>query len=279
MPLFIRLSLKGEGDTLMIKETTVSIRNICFAYETKQILKHISMEIQKGRICFVMGNNGSGKTTLLKNITGFLSPQFGSVLINNIDVSKIDKNTLSKKISYVPQAIHLNTDFSVIDYLSLGRTPYLGVLDKMSKEDYQIIEKYSTRLSIDDLYDVPFNKLSGGQKQLVAIARSLIQETPIIVLDEPMSALDIGKQAELLKYLNELAKNGKTIILTTHNPNHTFVVDSDACFVKEGEIVAFGNSKSIINEGLLKEIYGNGVELDKNEKHTSIVFNKDNIIQ
>ena len=263
----------------MIKETTVSIRNICFAYETKQILKHISMEIQKGRICFVMGNNGSGKTTLLKNITGFLSPQFGSVLINNIDVSKIDKNTLSKKISYVPQAIHLNTDFSVIDYLSLGRTPYLGVLDKMSKEDYQIIEKYSTRLSIDDLYDVPFNKLSGGQKQLVAIARSLIQETPIIVLDEPMSALDIGKQAELLKYLNELAKNGKTIILTTHNPNHTFVVDSDACFVKEGEIVAFGNSKSIINEGLLKEIYGNGVELDKNEKHTSIVFNKDNIIQ
>ena len=188
------------------------------------------------------------------------------------NVANIDKQTMSRLVSYVPQAIHLNTDFSVIDYISLGRTPHMGLLSKMTYEDYQIIEEVSVLLGINEIYEIPFNKLSGGQKQMVAIARSLVQDTPVIIMDEPMSALDIGKQVDLLNVLNELSKEGKTIIITTHNPNHALAVDSDACFLQEGEIAAFGKSSEIIRNELLNKIYGENILLDHGEMADAVVF-------
>ncbi len=256
----------------MTKHAAVHIENICFAYETDMILKHISMDIGSNRVCFIMGNNGSGKTTLLKNIMGFLKPQAGRIRVNDTDISAYDRRTLSRFVSYVPQAIHLNTDFTVIDYISLGRTPYMGISTRLQKEDFDIIEKYSVRLGVNSLYSVPFNNLSGGQKQMVAIARSLIQETPLMILDEPMSALDIGKQVDLLKLLKELAFEGRTIVITSHNPNHALALESDSCFIQEGEIVAYGRSGEVIQETLLKEIYGDNITMDSAGTR-SVVFN------
>ena len=251
----------------------VHIEDICFAYENEMVLKHLSLDIAPNSICFVMGDNGSGKTTLLKNIMGFLVPNQGVIQIDGKSVLNIDKQTMSRLVSYVPQAIHLNTDFSVIDYISLGRTPYIGHFSKLNDEDFQIIERVSVMLGVNDIYDIPFNKLSGGQKQIVAVARSLVQDTPVVIMDEPMSALDIGKQVELLKVLRGLAENGKTIILTTHNPNHALVLDSDACFMKKGEMIAFGKSKYIISEELLHRVYGKSITLDHGEINDSVVFN------
>lgn len=255
----------------MIKPT-VHIEDVCFAYESEMILKHLSMDILPNSLCFIMGNNGSGKTTLLKNILGFLTPQSGIIQIAGKNVSSIDKQAMSRMVSYVPQAIHLNTDFSVIDYISLGRTPYIGMLSKLADADYQIIEEFSALLGVCEIYEIPFNKLSGGQKQTVAIARSLVQDTPVIIMDEPMSALDIGKQVDLLIILHRLAEQGKTIILTTHNPNHALALNSEACFLKQGKIIAFGKSSDIIQEDLLHKIYGSNISLDHGEKAASIVF-------
>ena len=253
----------------------VHIEHVYFGYGVKMVLKDITMSIAQKRICFVMGNNGSGKTTLLKNILGVLTPQQGTLHILSEDVTKIDKRQLSLLVSYVPQAIHLNTDFSVLDYISLGRTPHLRMLSKPTKEDYHIIDHFSNLLGVNQIYKMPFNNLSGGQKQLVAIARSLVQDTPVIVLDEPMSALDIGKQVELLRVLYNLAAIGKSIILTTHNPNHAFAVDSDSCFMKEGHIIAFGRSQEIITEEMLHLVYGENVALDHGSITSSVVFKPD----
>lgn len=250
----------------------IHIENLCFSYEKALVLKHLSMDIEPDRICFIMGNNGSGKTTLLKNLMGFLVPQSGDILIQGKSITSLDRRVMSKLISYVPQAIHLNTDFTVVDYLSLGRTPYTGFSSKLSDEDYRVIEKYSVMLGTDSIYDVPFNKLSGGQKQIVAIARSLIQDTPLIIMDEPMSALDIGKQVDVLNVLQNLTLEQKTIILTTHNPNHALAINSDSCFLQHGEIVAFGRSDEIICESLLQDIYGENITLDHGEKADSVVF-------
>lgn len=247
------------------------VDKVSFSYDKTVVLKNITLSVPSNRICFIMGNNGSGKTTLLKNIMGFLSPQSGQILISDKDVSKIDRLAMSKLISYVPQAIHLNTDFSVIDYLSLGRTPHIGVLNRLGQSDYEIIERFAHRLGIDMIFDATFNKLSGGQKQIVAIARSLIQDTPLIIMDEPMSALDIGKQVELIQLLRDLTKN-KTIVLTTHNPNHALAIDSDACFMEHGEIIAYGNSQQLIQDDLLKEIYGDNIALDQGTITNSVVF-------
>lgn len=256
-----------------MSDCAICIEDVCFSYEKEMVLKHLSMEISQNRICFIMGNNGSGKTTLLKNMMGFLVPSQGTIKIQEQDILAIDFQLMSRLISYVPQAINLNTDFSVIDYLSLGRTPHLRLSSRLHDEDYKIIDKYTKELGITDILNIPFNKLSGGQKQLVAISRSLIQDTPIIIMDEPMSALDIGKQVDLLRILVNLTKDGKTIILTSHNPNHALVVESNSCFIKQGEVVAYGYSREVINESLLKAIYGDNITLNPGGKNESVVFN------
>lgn len=260
-----------------MNKQVIHIEDICFAYESEMILKHLSMDVEANRICFIMGNNGSGKTTLLKNIMGFLFPKQGIIDICGNNVFSIDKQTMSRLVSYVPQAIHLNTDFSVIDYISLGRTPHIGMLNRLTEDDYQIVENISALLGVDTIYGIPFNKLSGGQKQMVAVARSLVQDTPIIIMDEPMSALDIGKQVDLLKVLHDLAENGKTVVLTTHNPNHALALDSDACFMKQGKIIAFGRSKEIVTEELLHSVFGKNITLDHGAISESVVFNPESL--
>ena len=252
----------------------IQVDNLCFSYENKEmVLKHLTLTVEKNSLCFIMGINGSGKTTLLKNMMGFLLPQSGRIQIAGVDVFTVNRHDLSRIVSYVPQAINLNTDFSVMDYLSLGRTPHLGLIAKMTKKDFEIIDQYSVRLGVRQYLEMPFNNLSGGQKQMVAVAKSLVQDTPLIILDEPMSALDIGKQVDLLKLLYELAEEGKTIVLTTHNPNHALSLKSTSCFLKEGQIAALGKSQDIIKEELLQTIYGKNISLDHGLKTDSVVFN------
>lgn len=260
-----------------MSKNAIQINDLCFSYGTKSVLENVSITIPANHICFIMGNNGSGKTTLLKNIMGFLSPQSGIIQIQGENSLSLDYKAMSRMISYVPQAIRLNTDFLVIDYLSLGRTPHMQWMNKLSDLDYQIIETFAEKLGIVELFDATFNNLSGGQKQMVAIARSLIQDTPIVIFDEPMSALDIGKQVDLLKILWEQTLQGKTIILTTHNPNHALAVESDSCFIKEGKVAAFGRSDDIIQNDLLYEIYGSNITLDQGKSSKSVVFNTDSI--
>ena len=254
-----------------MSENAISIESVSFSYNKEPVLNNISFSVPINRICFVMGNNGSGKTTLIKNILGFLSPQSGTIRVLGKEVSKLERHSMSKLVSYVPQAIHLNTDFTVIDYLALGRTPHIGTISSLKDNDYQIIEDYSKRLGIDTIYDTAFNELSGGQKQIVAIARSLIQDTPLIIMDEPMSALDIGKQAELLRLLSVLSKT-KTILLTTHNPNHALTITSDACFLHTGTIAAYGDSKAIIHNSILHKIYGDSVVMNNDAMRNAVVF-------
>ena len=254
----------------------IQFHDVCFSYEKEMVLKHISMTVEEKSLVFVMGINGSGKTTLLKNFMGFLLPQSGYIQIDGNNVGTVDRHTMSRLVSYVPQAIHLNTDFTVMDYLSLGRTPHLRMVAKMNKTDFEIIDRYSEWLDVKQFYKVPFNKLSGGQKQMVAITRSLIQDTPLIVLDEPMSALDIGRQVDLLKILEKLVTDSKTIVLTTHNPNHALAVVGKSCFLKHGTIVSYGKSREVIQEGLLQKVYGKNITIDKGYLSNSVVFNMSN---
>jgi ABC-type cobalamin/Fe3+-siderophores transport system ATPase subunit len=130
-------------------------------------------------------------------------------------------------------------------------------LGNPQKSDYEIVEKYATQTKICDILDKEFNSLSGGQKQWVAITRAIVQETPIMIMDEPMSALDFGKQGELLILLHELNTQGKTIILTTHNPNHCFCIpNAKVCLIHKGVIEAYGTAESVFTENIINKIFG-----------------------
>lgn len=241
----------------------LTFENISVCYKDKEVLNSINFEIEKGTILFLLGNNGSGKTTLLKTFMRMVPIKNGDVFIEGINISKINQLEFSKIVSYVPQNINLSCDLSVKDYLILGRNPYIKFNSPKNK-DYEIIEEYASKMNILDLLDKSFTTLSGGQKQLVTITRALAQETPILAMDEPMSALDLGKQAEVLMTLKRLNKEfGKTVILTTHNPNHCFHLNSKVCILNETKLVGIDSAEQILNESNINKIYGEYIKINK----------------
>lgn len=248
-------------------KNVVTLQNIGFAYDKTPIYEDFTLEIPENDIFFLMGVNGCGKTTLLKIITSFLKVTNGEVRIDGKSVDTYDSKSLAKRIAYVPQIISLNSDFLVKDYLALGRTPYKGLYASINDDDFRLVEQYATSLGIEDLLDVSFNSLSGGQKQVVAIGRALVQETPIIIMDEPMSALDLGRQAEFLSMLLKLKTKGKTIILTSHNPNHALAIKSECsvCFLRAGKVVGIGKCEDILTSDIINKIYGDRIVLDQDD--------------
>ena len=252
---------------------SIQIRDVSFAYDEHKIYEGFSVDIENNDIFFFMGINGCGKTTLLKLVNALLTPQSGDIFVNGKRIKKYDSKSLARVMAYVPQIIHLNSDFLVKDYLALGRTPYKNFYSSLSLDDYKIVEKYSKELGIENLLDTDFNSLSGGQKQNVAICRALVQETSIIVLDEPMSALDMGKQADFLALILRLQAAGKTIVLTSHNPNHVLAIKDKCrvCLLDDGKILGLGRYQDVLSEANIDRIYGDKVVVDKDNK--VIMFN------
>lgn len=250
----------------------IEIDKIDFSYEHHSIYKDLTFSIPENQITYIMGNNGCGKTTLLNIITGFLLPSSGTIRVLGHDIRDLSSKELAKRIAYVPQMIRQNIDFCVKDYLAFGRSPYLKFGCGPTDKDYAVVEKYALSMGISEYLGLNFNQLSGGQKQLVSITRALIQETPIVILDEPMSALDIGKQAEFLCTLQRLKNDlGKTIVLTSHNPNHALQNECNICLIHERKILRYGKNTEVLNEYNIQQVYGTKVKLEKDKGN--VVFN------
>lgn len=256
-----------------MSNTAISVQNISFAYDKNKIYNGFSLDIPENSIFFIMGINGSGKTTLLKTICSFLTVDSGTIEIQGKNQFEYDSKALSKIIAYVPQTISLSSDFTVKDYLVLGRTPYKGFCSAMNDDDYGIVEKYTKKLGLLGFLEKGFNTLSGGQKQIVAICRAMIQETPIIIMDEPMSALDLGRQADFLALIMDLKSAGKTIVLTSHNPNHALALGNNCsvCFIHEKKIIGAGPCSDVLSQNNIRTIFGEKVIFDKKTK--SVCFN------
>lgn len=248
--------------------TVIELKNISFSYKKNQIFEDFSVDFYEKKISFLLGKNGSGKTTLLKLLNGFLEPDMGEVYINRKNLHACSQQYLSKTISYVPQNINASNGFSVLDYLVLGRYPYIKYT--FTAADYDIAKKMAAEMGVDNILYKTMLELSGGEKQLISITRALIQDTPIIIMDEPMSALDLGNQAEALDVIKKLQDKGKTVILTTHNPMHTFQIDSVVYLLHEGKIISQGPTFEVINNENIQAVYGDKVSY--NESMQRIAF-------
>lgn len=249
----------------------LTIKDLSCSYGKSIVLNRLSFDVKNGEIIFIMGNNGAGKTTLLNCILQNIQYCSGEIFYNNQLLNLSSKNKLSKLIAYVPQNVNINCDFKVKDYLILGRNPYIP-FGNPKKHDYNIVETYATRMGVLDIIDRPFNTLSGGQKQWVAITRALVQDAPIIVMDEPMSALDLGKQAELLSLLKILSNEGKMILLTSHNPNHCFSLpNSKVCLLHDNSILGFGIAKNVFTKNNIDLVYGTNISI--RDDGSTIMFN------
>lgn len=234
----------------------LELKNVTAGYGKKEIVKDISFSMNTGESLFLLGPNGVGKTTLFKTILGFIKPQKGEILLDGKNMKKFSANELAKIIGYVPQAHNPPFPFKVMDVILMGRTAYIKKFGSPTKRDYEIANKAMATLNISYLKDEIYTEISGGEKQLVLIARALTQQPKILIMDEPTSNLDYGNQVRLLEHIDKLVKSGIGLIMTSHFPNHVFLCASKVVVIKDGLLHSVGKPKDVLTEENLEDIYG-----------------------
>lgn len=234
----------------------ISFENVSFAYGKEEVLHNVSAKIISGEIIALFGPNGSGKTTLLKCLAGLFKPQSGDIFIQGKSLLQMSPGMRSQYVCYVPQEHAVSFAYTVEEVVLMGRTPYLGGVHGPGKKDYQLAHKAMESIGIQEIAHLPYTELSGGQRQMVLIARALAQECDIMILDEPTSALDFKNQIIVWKILKQLKSAGKTILVCTHDPNHVMWFCNRVLALKKGSIIANGEVKDWMNATLMEKLYG-----------------------
>jgi len=232
------------------------ISNLSYQYYQDFVLNNISFELKKGDFCAVIGPNGSGKTTLLNVISGVLKKQEGSIFISEKKIEDYDVKTLAKKISIVPQRSESVFHFSVFDMVMFGRHPYQTHWNYYNAEDEEIVMDALKKTNLHLLKDRMTSQLSGGEFQRTLIARAIAQQTPLMLLDEPLANLDIPHQFEILEILSELNRMKQvTILIIIHDVSMAVQVIPKSLLLKNGQITYFGETKIISKNNLIYELF------------------------
>lgn len=243
----------------------VKIKNLHFSYGNIEILKGINLDFKRGNFFSIIGPNGSGKTTLIKNTAGFFGNKKNTIYINGIDICKKTRNDLAKEIAVVPQKTETDFEFTVMDMVMMGRSPYLKRFRTESIHDIQIVDEVMHDMNIFQLRDRDINQISGGEYQRCIIARALAQKTNILLLDEPISQLDIHHQVDLLTILKKLVKENKmTIISILHDLNLASTYSDEIVLMDNGKIIIKGAPKDVFTKNNIKNVYKIDVKIINN---------------
>lgn len=233
----------------------IKIEKLTAGYEKhspeNEILHSISLTVPRGKTSVVLGPNGSGKTTLLRTIAGFIRPWSGTIEIEGLS----EDGEIARKIAFVPQSRSI-PDVTVGRLVLAGRFPHTSFPHVYTKEDAKIAENAMARIGISDFAERELKKLSGGQRQKAYIAMALAQDTPILILDEPMTFLDIRQQLELSGTLSSLRDEGKTILLVAHDINAALSLADNIILMKDGNIAASGSPSTITEGGFIDSVFG-----------------------
>ncbi|MBS4536713.1 ABC transporter ATP-binding protein [Clostridium sp. D2Q-14] len=234
----------------------IKVEDLTFLFDEKEVLKNINIEFEKGKVYSLLGKNGTGKTTLLKNLFGIYRANKGKVEVKDRNIHDFNEKDLSKIISYVPQSISSKLNFTVLTVVLMGRNPYLNGLDKLTDRDYKLSYDAIKIVGIESLVEENFSKLSGGQKQLVMIARAIAQDTEFIIMDEPTSSLDIKNQHEVMNLIWNISKKyNKGVILSIHDPLLCYRYCDEIVMIKDGSIMINGKVEDIFTEYNLSSLY------------------------
>lgn len=246
----------------------LEITNLYTGYDKKEIIKNVSFTVNKGENLCIVGPNGCGKSTLLKSMANILEYK-GNIKIDGKEVKDYSRVELAKKIGLMSQITQLYFPYTVYDTVALGRYAYSkGPFSKLSKQDTEFIVDSMKKVGIYELRDKPITELSGGQLQRVFLARVFAQNPDVILLDEPTNHLDFKHQIELLKNLNNWAKdNNKIVVGVLHDLNLVQYFADEVLLLKEGEIVDYGLPEKVLNGTKLNEVY----EIDIKEFMKSIL--------
>lgn len=239
----------------------LEIKDAACGYGSRTVISGLSLDIHSGEILCILGPNGVGKTTFFKTILGFLKIQGGEISIDGDNIHNWSRKKLAKVIAYVPQAHTPPFPFLVKDVVAMGRTVHLGTFASPSKNDIAIAERAMELLEISYLKDRIYTEISGGERQMVLIARALTQEPDFLIMDEPTSNLDFGNQIRVLEQINRLSETGLGIIMTSHFPDHAFLCSSKVALFQRNNNFIIGHADEVVTEDNLKSAYGVNVKI------------------
>jgi iron complex transport system ATP-binding protein len=234
----------------------LSIRSISVNYGEVEILHDLSLTVEAGQVVSLIGPNGAGKTTLIRAISGVLPLRSGSVMVDEQDLVTISIAERARLLAVVPQARRLPPEYSVQQAVLMGRTPYLGWLGNPSKTDYEKTRWAIDRTQISDFTERRVDELSGGEQQLVLVARALAQDSPVILLDEPTAHLDLRHQATILDLVHNLARErGLAVLMSLHDLNLVSLYSDRIALLSDGQILAFGSPQEVLIPKYLSDVY------------------------
>jgi iron complex transport system ATP-binding protein len=230
--------------------STVQLKNLSFSVGETQILKDIPATFPEGSLTCILGPNGAGKTSLIKAVCQ-LAHYSGDILINESDIKNLDSHSLARLVSYVPQSISAEINFSVEGFILLSRYPWQGI----SEVDKNKFSKILEITGLQDHLKQTLNTLSGGERQRALIAAALVQNTPVILLDEITSALDPCYSEQMVKLLLNIRESGKTLIWSTHDLNSALIHADNILALKNGSVFADGTAQSLIETNTFDKLY------------------------
>lgn len=233
----------------------LKVDNIRVDYGKKTVLEHLSFELQQQEVLCILGANGVGKTTLYNAILGFKKIKEGSIFLEGTAIENLNRKEFAKQVAYVPQFSNTFFSFKVIDVVVMGRNPYMKQFEEPSKEDYDIAIKALEVLGIEKLSHHDFTQLSGGERQLVLIARALTQQPKLMIMDEPTSSLDFGNAIKLLSQIIQLKKENMGILITSHSPQQTAAYATKVLMIKDGKVFKYGAPSDVISNDSIYELY------------------------
>ncbi len=223
----------------------------------------------------ILGPNGAGKSTLIKCIAGILKPNVGSIYIQGEDTAFLGVRGIARQIGYVPQQNEVVFPFTVLDFVVMGRVPHLSMFESPGADDIKLAKESLAMVGISDLAERPVSNLSGGQSQMVLIARALVQKPSLLLLDEPTSHLDFGNQILVLETVKKLALLGMSIIMNTHMPDHAFLLGDKTAALAGGRLVAIGEVETVVTSKTMSLLYGVNVavrEIEDMKKSVSTLL-------
>ncbi len=234
----------------------ISVENLSFAYESRFVLSGISFSMDEGQLVSVLGPNGVGKSTLFKCMLGILSGYTVTIHLYGKDLRTIGYKALSRQIAYIPQSNYPAFNYTVLDMVLMATASHLSAFSTPGKKEKDIALAALAKLNIEAFAHRDYMRLSGGERQLVLIARALAQQSHILIMDEPTANLDYGNQLRVLGHIHDLTKEGYTVLQSTHNPEQSYLFSSGILAMREGKIIAQGTPQNVLDASLIHALYG-----------------------
>lgn len=241
---------------------SICVQNLSFAYGERPVLDDVSFTVGEGRLLSVLGPNGVGKSTLFRCILGLLKSYQGSITIDGADVKTLGARALAKKVAYIPQQSYPAFNYTVFDMVLMGTSASARPFSSPRREEETAAQEALEHLGIDALAGRDYTRLSGGERQLVLIARALAQRSGVLLMDEPTANLDYGNQLRVLQRVRALAEEGYTVIQSTHNPEQSYQFSHEILALGGGRVLAHGAPGEVLTAALVRELYGVEVELE-----------------